>query len=117
MKNRFKNNSLASCLLGIIIGVGGHAGYDAIKDAINSKQQPQISGIANMPDGSSYPSIEQTNFDRIPENEDGDCLITRKGKRFHNPDGCTYLRKSKQIRLVSSEDAQTAGLTPCSKCM
>ena len=117
MKNIFKNNSLASCLLGIIIGAGGHAGYTAIVDAINPQPAAQVAGFASFPNGGNGQYKEQTNFDRIPENEDGDCVITPGGKRYHNPDGCSYLRKSKQIRLVSSEDAEAAGLTPCSKCM
>ena len=117
MKNRFKNNSLASCLLGIIIGAGGHAGYTAIVDAVSAQSSTQISSIASLPGNSVRTNVEQTNFDRVPEDLDGDCIITPKGKRYHNPDGCTYLRKSKQTRLASSKRALEVGITPCSKCM
>lgn len=118
MKNIFKDNSLASCLLGIIIGAGGHAGYTAIVDAMAPQPQAQISGIASFPGSNGQRHhAEQTNFDIVPEDEDGDCVITPNGKKYHNPDGCTYLRKSKQVRLVSSDKAMEAGITPCSKCM
>ena len=115
MKNIFKNNSLASCLLGIIIGAGGHAGYTTVIDAITNKSQviPTISPFGSFPKGdSSKPSV----FDQIPEQEDGNCLITPSGQKYHHPDGCRYIAKSKRKKLVYSEDAEAAGLTPCSKC-
>ena len=50
------------------------------------------------------------------EDEDGDCIITPNGQKYHNIYGCVYLSKSKRIKKVASEDAEAAGLEPCSKC-
>lgn len=118
MKNVFKSNSLASCLLGIIIGAAGHAGFEAIVDNNGSLQQSQISAFGSFGgNGNNAVPLYQDNFDRIPEDPDGDCVITPNGKKYHNPDGCISLRKSKRLRIVSSEKAREQGLGPCSKCM
>lgn len=113
MKNVFKNNSLASCLLGVIIGACGHAGYTAAVHAYSSSVSPisAFASISPQPDAK-----EQSTFDKIPEDEDGDCIITPSGQKYHSIYGCVYLSKSKRIKKVESEDAEAAGLEPCSKC-
>ena len=115
MKNVFKNNSLASCLLGIIIGAAGHAGYTAVFDAYNSSSSfaSQISAFASMPQSDAK---ELSTFDKIPEDEDGDCIITPSGQKYHNIYGCMYLSKSKRMKRAAIENAEAAGLEPCSKC-
>jgi len=113
MKNVFKNNSLASCLLGIIIGACGHAGYTAAVDAYSSSAT-RISAFASV-SPLSDPN-EQSTFDKIPEDEDGDCIITPSGQKYHNIYGCMYLSKSKRMKRAAIENAEAAGLEPCSKC-
>lgn len=104
MRNEFKNNPLACGLLGIIIGAGSTLGGQALLDDDSTKNQEK------------HISRKQgSNFDIVPYDEDGDVYITAHGKKYH-AESCYTLNRSKKIQRVNSEDAEEAGLGPCSKC-
>lgn len=111
-----KKRPLLYILLGIIIGVGGCIGFIFAKQSIEKPKNQNTVGISSLFSNKTISEIPN-NFDKIPEDKDGDCLITPNGKKYHNLQGCSYLRKSKQIRTVSSTKAKEQGLSPCSKCL
>lgn len=103
MNNPLRNNSLASGLLGFILGAISFAGGQTLLGEPNDS--PPISSFVDVPNG-----------DGIPYNEDGDVLVTPSGARYHNIRGCPSLKRSKNAYLTNREDAEKAGRTPCSKC-
>ncbi len=55
-------------------------------------------------------------FHGLPNNPDGDVVITKTGKCFHSRYGCSSLNRSKNIRTVNRIDAENAGISACTKC-
>lgn len=104
MKNPFKNNSLASGMLGFILGAGTLAGGQAL---IHNNDDYSYSKPAGIMD---------TSFHGLENDEEGDVIITPSGKCYHSIYGCNSLRRSKKCRKVTRDQAEGAGLTPCSKC-
>ena len=104
MRNPFKNNSLASGMLGFILGAGTWAGGQSIINNSSLYSYTQPSGILD------------NSFRGLDNNEDGDVVITPSGKCYHSIWGCRTLKRSNNCRKVTREQAEGAGLYPCSKC-
>lgn len=131
MENEFKNNSLASLLLGILIGIGATLLFQMIAGKINNGSQiptQQVgvaSGLMSTQPG-SYPQSNndreenppyerrQNKFDRIQESEYGTVMVTKSGK-YHRPE-CSGLIKAKNPKLVEIDDAINEGFEPCQRC-
>ena len=145
MKNPFKNNSLASFLMGTIIGVGGCVGFYSITEP--EYPTGQMSGIISTPqtgnngqeqqtDGQTQ-SPEQNEVNTPTSTNDNPEIIHTKwyvGEKYHgladNPSGnvrvtpagkkyhrpsCQHIEGHEFISATES-DAEKAGLTPCKKC-
>lgn len=106
MNNPFKNNSLASGLLGVIIGSGGTLGTQAI---IDDEEDQKVETVIPVQRGKG------SNFDVVPYSENGDVVITAHGKKYHS-EYCHTLNRAKKVQRVNSEDARDVGLEPCSRC-
>lgn len=117
MNNPFKNNSLASGLLGFIIGVGSLSGGQAL---VNNGSDSLIGTMSDNEDvivsTEKTSSKNKVSFHGLANNPDGDVVITKAGGRYHSLFGCSTLKKSKKFRIVNREDAEAVGLEPCSKC-
>ena len=118
MNNPFKNNSLASGLLGFILGMITLSGGQAL---LYPKQQETVqrdSFFSGVSGGTREPSsgYKTPSYHGLSHNPEGDVVITKSGDCYHSPYGCTTLRRSKNIRTVDRDDAEAVGLTPCTKC-
>lgn len=117
MENPFKNNSLASCLLGIFIGIGGYVGGNALLSNTDSVTQLPIDNInqqflnTNLSSSKSNPT-----FHGLENNPDGDVVITKSGKKYHSKYGCSSLKSNSKTRIVNRDDAEKVGVEACSKC-
>lgn len=121
MNNPFKNNSLASGLLGFILGAGTLAGGQAIMDTSNSGNNNngynQPSSLYQSFDGSNGNSRKGTPaFHGLADNPNGDVVITKSGDCYHSAYGCSSLSRSRNLRTVERSDAEAAGISACSKC-
>lgn len=58
---------------------------------------------------------EQTMYEKVADDPDGDVYITPKGKKYHVA-GCFVLRKSDEIKQASRSSVIEVGYTPCRKC-
>lgn len=116
MENPFKNNSLASGLLGVIIGGASVLGFEHLNTPNHPTSQPVMGIMDNT--NSSGPVLPQDNpkFHGLENDSEGDVVITPSGGCYHSPYGCSSLNRSHNKRTVKREDADNAGLTPCSKC-
>ncbi len=131
MSNEFKNNPLASLLLGILIGIGATLLFQMIAGKVNNggpnpaQQVGVASGLMSTQTG-SYPQSnnerevnttyekKQNKFERIQESENGTVMVTKSGK-YHRP-GCSGLSKAKNPKLVEIDDAINEGFEPCQRC-
>lgn len=104
MENKFKNNPLACGLLGVLIGLIGTLGGQAL-----------LSGGISSLTSHFVQQKPMTNFDIVPYDENGDVYITAHGKKYHS-EYCSSLNRTKRVQKVNSSDAESAGLEPCSKC-
>ena len=112
MNNPFKNNPLASGLLGFILGAGTLAGGQALfggggNDAV-------ASGFGNFSSGGMVKT--ETVYEQLDNHADGDVFVTKAGKCYHPNRYCSSLRRAKEVKQVYRSDAENVGLTPCSKC-
>lgn len=117
MENPFKNNSLASGLLGFILGLGVYAGGDNLFSNTNNKQttsQPISTIVGNTE--TDAPKKSSKSFHGLQENSNGDVVITSSGKCYHSIYGCKSLKSNSKIRTVAREDAESVGYYACSKC-
>lgn len=142
MNNPFKNNSLASFLIGIIVGAGGCIGFYAITEPeASTSPQGQMLGIMGTNTGGqnitqttspeqndvNTPSASNDNSDMIhtqwyegkkyhglTDNPEGNVRVTPAGKKYHRP-SCPNIKGHDFISATQS-DAENAGLTPCKKC-
>lgn len=114
MNNPFKNNSLASALLGIIIGIIGFAGYQELQKLRSGVENfIQVDNSSCTRDKSSDSNPPYRGLEPDP---DGDVVITKTGNCFHSIYGCSTLGKSSNVRIVDRNMALEAGLSACSKC-
>lgn len=111
MAEGLRNNPLACGLLGIIVGAGSILGGQALI----GQSEPQTVKSSLFDNTTAGEVREETNFDRVPCDENGEVYITPNGKKYHFPK-CHTLRKSSRLQQVSIEDAEAAGITPCSRC-
>ena len=132
MENEFKNNSLASLLLGILIGIGATLLYQMISGKLynngnvsTSQTIGVASGIMSVPQETNqksnydegnqpYNKKRQSKFERIQESEYGTVMVTKSGK-YHRP-GCSGLSRAKNPKLVEIDDAINEGFQPCQRC-
>ena len=117
MENPFKNNSLASGLLGFIIGIGVYAGGDNLfsSQPTNSNSDQHVSALV---DSSNVPTETKSNkkFKGLQENPNGDVVVTSSGKCYHSIYGCKSLKSNSKIQTVARDDAESVGYYACSKC-
>lgn len=115
MDNPFKNNPLASGLMGFIIGAGVLWCGNSI---ISRPQQhePTMSGFMSSDNDNRTFHHDTPPYHGLEEDPDGDVVITKSGSKYHSPYGCSSLSKSKNFRTVNREDAENVGIGPCSKC-
>jgi hypothetical protein len=57
----------------------------------------------------------QTMYERVEADEDGDVYITSNGKKYHRY-SCYILERASESKQVSSDAAKEAGFKPCKKC-
>lgn len=118
MNNPFKNNSLASGLLGFILGAGTLAGGQVMMDTSNSGNNNngynQPSSLFQSFDENSHRSTMA--FHGLEDNPDGDVVITKSGECYHSAYGCSSLSRSRNLRTVDRSDAEAVGISACSKC-
>ncbi len=112
MTNPFKNNSLASGLLGFIFGMGTLAGGQAIFGGAGNNAV--ASGFATIPSGDGTKT--ETPFEKLVSHDDGDVFVSKSGKCYHPNVRCPSLRRAKEVKQVYRSDAESVGLTHCSKC-
>lgn len=124
MNNPFKNNSLASGLMGFILGGATIGGGMKLSDILS-----QGIGQTNttVPPSSLYvPQEEKENkpieiphkilhFHGLHDNPDGDVVITTSGSRYHSLYGCRHVKDKPYIK-VDRHDAESVGLSTCSRC-
>ena len=119
MNNPFKNNALASGLLGFILGIVTLLGGQSL---LSPKQQDVVqrdgfySGFGGSSSKEPSSGYKSPSYHGLANNPDGDVVITKSGDCYHSPYGCATLRRSKNIRTVDRDDAEAVGLTPCTKC-
>lgn len=112
MTNPFKNNSLASGLLGFILGMGTLAGGQAL---FSDKGDGGVAtGLGTFPDGDGTKT--ETPFEKLVSHDDGDVFVSKSGKCYHPNMHCPSLRRAKEVKQVYRCDAESVGLTHCSKC-
>lgn len=112
MTNPFKNNSLASGLLGYILGVASLAGGQAL---FSDKGDGGVAtGLGTFPGGDV--TKKETPFEKLVSHDDGDVFVSRSGKCYHPNMHCPSLRRAKEVKQVRRSDAESVGLTHCSKC-
>lgn len=121
MNNPFKNNSLASGLLGFILGASTLAGGQAIVDTNNSgnktKDNNQPSSLFQSYDGNNENKRKKNPaFHGLEDNPDGDVVITKSGDCYHSAYGCSSLNRSRNLKTVDRSDAEAVGISACSKC-
>lgn len=118
MSNGFKNNPLACGLLGFILGSGGTLGGQAVINHLSTDHSnlSHPTGLLDSQFNSQIPQNKPTNFDKVPFDPDGQYVITEGGKKYHY-NGCYTLSQSSKLQRVNADDAENAGLTPCSKCV
>lgn len=118
MNNPFKNNSLASGLLGFILGIFTLLGGQSIISSTDNEERVMPSSFFQVPDSkTSVPNLNRAlPFHGLTDNPNGDVVITKSGDCYHSPYGCSSLSRSKRFRTVDREDADNAGMTACSKC-
>ena len=101
MRNIFKNNSLASALAGVLVGVGGTVGTQTLIDT-----------------NSHVREFRESAYERLTDTNEGDVYITPSGEKYHIY-GCSNLKKAKQnstLKCVERDDAEDVGYTPCRTC-
>ena len=72
-------------------------------------------GIGVLSESISTNKAEQTMYEKVVDDPDGDVYITPKGKKYHVA-GCFVLRKSDAIKQASRASVIKVGYTPCMKC-
>lgn len=114
MNNPLKNNSLASGLLGFILGAAAIWGGSQFSNLDEGNR-----GVASSLTGFLPRVGEETLSDEDDEQDVSDdmVVVTPSGRCYHNVfSGCSTLRKSKRVKRVSRERAVSKGRIPCSKC-
>ena len=119
MNNPFKDNSLASGLLGFILGASSMGGFlynsapnGSLVDegSSSSTKLPRLKdeGIGN----------KNRNFDDVyhglENDSDGDVIVTPSGSRYHSRYGCHHIKDN--YIIVKRESAEYQGLVSCSTC-
>jgi hypothetical protein len=74
-----------------------------------------IWGIGVLSGSNPTKKVEQTMYEKVVDDPDGDVYITPKGKKYHVA-GCFVLRKSDEIKQASRSSVIKVGYTPCMKC-
>ncbi len=104
------NSNIKSSLVGFVVGMFSFAGGEALYEKyFNTPQQAPMSGFMN-----NY-IPEQTPYERLKNETDGEVYVTPKGKKYHNS-WCSTLKRIKNYKCISLEDAINTGYEPCSRC-
>jgi hypothetical protein len=101
MRNIFKNNSLASALAGVLVGVGGTVGTQVLMDT-----------------NSHVREFSESAYERLTDTNEGDVYITPSGEKYHIY-GCYIINKAKinnTLKCVERDEAEDVGYLPCKKC-
>lgn len=112
MSNPFRNNSLASGLLGFILGATTFWGGSQLANLDNGNKS-KFSFFTNV----LAAGRDETLSDDEQDVSDEMVVVTPLGRCYHNVfSECSTLRKSNNVKRVSRERAESKGRIPCSKC-